>query len=200
MKFFITGTGTDVGKTVVSGWITVHTNYHYFKPIQSGSPTDSELIRGFDVLVHKESYSFQMPMSPHEAAKMEGVEIDMNSIHLPASKNLIVEGAGGILVPLNKKNLMIDLIKKFNIPVIIVSKPGLGTINHTLMTIRILRDNDVDILGVIMNGEDVLRESNAKSIKMFGDIEILAELPVFNKIDKHCLLKCKMPEKLKVLF
>ena len=151
-KFFITGTDTSVGKTLFCSILMDKFLYDYWKPIQTGNKNDNDTIYIKKICkipsnrFYKPAFSFRKPLSPHQAAKYENVSINLNNIKKPITNNpLIIEGIGGILVPLNNKNLIIDLIKKLKFPVIIVSRSTLGTINHTLMTIKNLRQNKIKI-------------------------------------------------------
>ena len=190
-SFFITGTDTNIGKTVVSAFMCQYLNADYFKPVQTGEESDSAAVFHLTDLtedrVHKPAYSLTAPRSPHEAAMKDGVKIDMDEIKLPETNGrpLIVEGAGGVLVPLNENDLMIDLIKKLDLPVIIVAHPELGTINHTLLTIEALRSRDIEIAGVIMNGGS--DEQNRMAIQFYGKCEIIWEIPEFEEISKETI-------------
>ena len=186
-KFFITGTDTSVGKTLFCSILMDKFLYDYWKPIQTGNKNDNDTIYIKKICkipsnrFYKPAFSFRKSLSPHQAAKYENVSINLNNIKKPITNNpLIIEGIGGILVPLNNKNLIIDLIKKLKFPVIIVSRSTLGTINHTLMTIKILRQNKIKIYGVVLNG--VMNKKNAQSIKHFGKVKVLAQIPFFKKI------------------
>ena len=191
--FFITGTDTGVGKTFFSCILMKKYNFDYWKPIQTGKfiENDTFYIKkniGIEKnRFHKPIYSFKKPLSPHLASNYEKISINMKKIKKPNSdRPLIIEGAGGILVPLNKKNLLIDLIKKFKFPVIVVSKSILGTINHTLMTLEILKKNKINIFGVILNNIKNKKEGyqNAKSIEDFGNIKVLGQISSINNITK----------------
>ena len=191
--FFITGTDTGVGKTFFSSILMKKYNFDYWKPIQTGKfiENDTFYIKqniGIEKnRLHKPIYSFKKPLSPHLASNYEKISINMKKIKKPNSdRPLIIEGAGGILVPLNKKNLLIDLIKKFKFPVIVVSKSILGTINHTLMTLEILKKNKINIFGVILNNIKNKKEGyqNAKSIEDFGNIKVLGQISSINNITK----------------
>jgi dethiobiotin synthetase len=158
-RIFVTGISTDVGKTVVSAILTEALKADYWKPVQSGSfhATDSEeikkLISNKDSVVHAESYCLQQPMSPHAAAELEGVEIHLDNIKLPSTSNtLVIEGAGGLMVPLNQKDLVIDIIKKFDADVILVIRNYLGSINHSLLSIDALRNRGLKLVGIVING------------------------------------------------
>ena len=185
-----------MGKTVVSGLLTVGLPGLYWKPVQSGlhKKTDTEFIEKITETdsVLKETYRLNSPLSPHDAADLDGLEINLEYIEAslksqmrvllenpePIPKTLIVEGAGGVFVPLNRKALMIDLIKKLKIPCLIVARSELGTLNHTLLTISVLRANKIPILGVILNGPP--SPKNKKSIELYGKVEVLFEI---SKID-----------------
>lgn len=198
MKIFITGTDTNVGKTIISSWVALHCGFSYFKPIQTGlkDGSDSHEVRNLtDAKIFPEIYAYQAPLSPHIAAKMENDVIDINRIVLPQENHLIIEGAGGVLVPINDDYLMVDLIKKLNIPVILVARTSLGTINHTLLSLEALRLRDVKVLGVVMNGEKNVESSS--SIEKYGKTRILAEFPKLKNVSKSGLQKIHLPNKLK---
>ena len=149
-KIFVTGIGTDVGKTIASAIITEALQADYWKPIQAGlyPLTDKEkvksLISNKTSVFHPESYLLKEPMSPHAAAEMEGVTIDLNTIIVPATKNtLIIEGAGGIMVPINNHSFVLDLIEKLNAEVVLVVQNYLGCINHSLLTINALKQKGI---------------------------------------------------------
>lgn len=200
MHIFVTGTDTNVGKTLVCSWLCLHTGYHYFKPIQSGSVegTDSKTVSALSTTrIYLETYKHQAPLSPHIAAKLEGEEIDLNEIKFPETPNLIIEGAGGVLVPLNSDQLMIDLIQTLQVPTIIVSRSTLGTINHTLLTLAALRERHIPVLGIIMNGEH--HPESAQAIADYGKTSILATLPFLPEINKATLKSIVLPSSLKQL-
>ncbi len=197
MKIFISGTDTNVGKTLISSWITLHTGFAYFKPIQTGTKEgrDSNEVRNLShTKIYPEFYSYPEPLSPHLAAELQNDSINIEKIFLPQEKHLVVEGAGGVLVPINKKHLMIDLIKKLGIPVIVVSRTGLGSINHTLLTLEVFKLHDVEVLGVIMNGEP--NSENNKAIEFYGHTPILAEFPKLEEVSCNTLKKVALSEKL----
>jgi dethiobiotin synthetase len=187
-KIFVTGTDTDVGKTIVSAILVAGLKAAYWKPVQSGvtasaSPvenTDSKWIRSVLELgedrICKERYSLSEPLSPHAAAKIDGVKIDLDDFELPDTGNrpLIVEGAGGVLVPLNERHLMLDLMERLSLPVVVVARSGLGTINHTLLTLRALNDRGLTVLGVVMNGPK--NKSNREALEHYGKCRVVAEL------------------------
>ena len=159
---FITGTGTDVGKTLVAAIVTEALEADYWKPVQAGfsDGTDSlfvqEMISNNKSKVHPELYKLQMPASPHLSAAAENKEIKIKEIidHLPKTKNrLVVEGAGGLMVPLNKKKMILNLILQLKAKVIIVSKNELGSINHSLLTAAVLKKENADVAGWIFTEE-----------------------------------------------
>ena len=161
MNYFITGIGTNIGKTVVSAILTEALEADYWKPVQAGDLENSDtnkvknLVSNKKSVFHKEAYCLNQPMSPHAAAKMDGIEINLNEIKLPTTNNkLIIEGAGGLMVPLNDNTLIIDLIEKIPAEVILISQNYLGSINHTLLSIESLQARNINIKGIIFNGEE----------------------------------------------
>jgi dethiobiotin synthetase len=190
-KLFITGIGTDVGKTVVSAVLVEALKADYWKPVQTGSffSTDtskvSKWVSNPSSVFHPEKYLLKQPMSPHAAAELEEIEIAFNAIKLPNTSNtLIIEGAGGLMVPLNRKKFIIDLIEKFDAEVVLVVQNYLGSINHTLLSIDVLKHRGLKILGLVFNGiphalsEDIILEYSG--LKLLGRInkekEITAEV------------------------
>ena len=198
MKIFITGTDTNVGKTLISSWIALHTGFSYFKPIQTGTRDGSDSLEVQKLCkanIHPEVYAYKEPLSPHLAANLENDMIDIEKIVLPPSRNLIIEGAGGVLVPINDTHLMIDLIKKLGAPVILVARTTLGTINHTLLSLEALRSQNIPVLGVIMNGEKKTQNSN--STELYGRTSVLAEFPKLDSVSMNTLKSVALPQKLK---
>lgn len=187
MKLFITGIGTDVGKTITSAITTQALEADYWKPIQAGDldNSDSHKIQRYisndKTIIHPNSYKLNTSASPHVAAAIDGITIDLNQIHEPATKNhLVIEGAGGILVPLNNQDCIIDLIQK-DYKVILVSRHYLGSINHTLLTFEALKNRKIPLAGIVFSGEEnkaseeiILAKTKAKFI---GRIE---EEPYFD--------------------
>ncbi len=181
MKIFITGIGTDVGKTIASAIVTEALQADYWKPIQAGdlSNSDSHKIKKYisndTTIIHENSYQLNTPASPHFAAEIDGTTIDLNKIIEPITENhLVIEGAGGILVPLNETNCIIDLIQP-DYKVILVSRHYLGSINHTLMTIEILKSRNINIAGIIFSGDENKSTEtiilNKMGLKCIGRIE-----------------------------
>ena len=154
---FITGIGTDVGKTVASAVITKALEAGYWKPAQCGDLDNSDSIKiarltGLRTL--PEAYRLQAPMSPHAAAGLEGVELSIDKIEFPKSdKTIVVEGAGGVMVPFSSNETYLDLMVKLNLPVVLVTRHYLGSINHTLLTIEALKARAIPIFGILFNGE-----------------------------------------------
>jgi len=184
-QFFITGISTEVGKTVASAIITEALEADYWKPVQAGEldQLDSSFVHKFtpEITIFKERYLLTEPMSPHAAANIDKISIALSDFELPDSDNLIVEGAGGLLVPINNKGETIaDLIKQLNIPVVLVSTAYLGSINHTLLSIDYLKRNNIPVKGIIFNGscnkdsEEIILSSTR--IKLLGRIPKIKEV------------------------
>jgi len=160
-KVFVTGIGTDVGKTIVAAILTEALQADYWKPIQCGSLelTDTErvkrLVESKQTFFHPEAYRLKTPASPHYAAEVEGAKINWGRLKVPETENtLVIEGAGGLLVPFNYKGeSMFDMAKNWDAEVVIVSRNYLGSINHTLLTIKVLENSGIKVLGLIFNGE-----------------------------------------------
>ena len=193
-NFFVTGIGTDVGKTIVSAILTEALKADYWKPIQAGNVESSDsmmvqnLVTNTQTEIHPPVYAFEMPASPHFAAEKEGVEIHLDAIQIPVTKNhLIIEGAGGVLVPLNKKELVIDLAARLGAPVILVVKNYLGAINHTLLSIEALQKRAIPIAGMIYN--DGNRLENIDFIEQYSGIQTIGIIPPLGTINKACILQ-----------
>jgi dethiobiotin synthetase len=193
-KFFITGTDTNVGKTVVSALLTLGLNASYWKPIQSGLDpiSDTDYVRKVTGLDDShflpERFTLTQPLSPHAAAEIDGVQIHLSDFQLPSQlpyKPLIIEGAGGLMVPLNEEDFVIDLIRQFQLPVCLVTRSTLGTINHTLLSLAQLRRMEIPILGVIVNGPK--NEGNRAAIAHYGNVPILAELEPLAEVNPATL-------------
>lgn len=157
MIYFITAIGTDSGKTLVSAIFSEALGADYWKPIQSGKPKDSDTIKDLvskDIKIHKEAYLFKTPASPHAAAKIDGVKIELKKINIPKyNQHLIIEGAGGLLVPINDDEKIADLILKLKVPIVLVVNLYLGCINHSLLTIEALKARNIFIWGIVFNGD-----------------------------------------------
>ncbi|MGV0924452.1 dethiobiotin synthase [Empedobacter tilapiae] len=187
-QLFVTGIGTGVGKTIVSAILTEVLQADYWKPIQSGDldSSDSLLVESLTspkLKIHQERYRLQKAASPHQSAKEEDIEINLNDFELPKTINsLIVEGAGGLFVPINEEDFMIDLIQQFNLPTVVVATNYLGCINHTLLTIEVLKLRNIAIEYFVFNGE--FDEDTARVIKnhLPSDISIII-IPKLNSIN-----------------
>ena len=158
-NIFVTGIDTNTGKTLVSAILVEALQADYWKPIQAGETDNTDtmkvasLVSNQRSVMHPEAYILQEPMSPHLAAQKDGVEIDIEQFVLPqTNNNLIIEGAGGLLVPIREDFLVIDLIKKLNVEVVLVSRNYLGSINHTLLSAMALKALDIKVKGIIFNG------------------------------------------------
>lgn len=194
-RFFVTGTDTNVGKTVVSALLCAALGAIYWKPIQTGSRegTDRNTVMRLAELPRNrtlpENYIFSPPVSPHLAARMAGARIELRKIRAPeiaASERMIAEGAGGALVPINRTQLMTDLMRHLGFPVLLVSRTSLGTINHTLLSLAALRAARVEIRGVILVGKANLE--NRKAIEHYGEIAVIGWLPFLKRLDQRALL------------
>lgn len=183
-RYFITGIGTGVGKTLVSGILCRKFGFSYWKPVQTGSSegTDSDFIRSLvkehtKCEVLKESYVFPEPLSPHYAASLHRIHIDINTIQLPAdfSKDLIIEGAGGILVPLNDEHFMTDLCKHLNAELMVVVSDYLGCINHSLLTFAYLKSQNLNVKGIILNGN--FDDEVERIIQKHNPFKLIAKIP-----------------------
>ncbi|MEM7618136.1 MAG: dethiobiotin synthase [Pseudomonadota bacterium] len=195
MTYFVTGTDTDVGKTIASAWLMLHMNANYWKPIQSGlEEKDIDAIKKYTALPDNfffpSTYELTQPLSPHESAKRDNIEISLDDFSLPKSdKPLIVEGAGGLQVPINKEHFVSDLITHLALPVIVVCRSGLGTINHTLLTLEALRKRNTKIKGLIMSGEK--SPHNREALEEYGQVPIIAEIDHLSDINPDTLLAIK---------
>jgi dethiobiotin synthetase len=201
MHVFITGTDTDVGKTLVSSWLCLHTGYEYYKPIQTGTieTKDKETVHLLSgAFCHESAYEFKAPLSPHLAAQKENSSIEFRKIKIPNSKNLLIEGAGGVLVPINHIQLMIDLMAHLRTPTLVVTSTKLGTINHTLLTLEALRSRKIEILGLITTGMD--NQDTLDSLEYYGKVKVLRHLTNLKKINKTSLLEIELGNELKSIF
>ena len=205
-RFFVTGTDTEVGKTLICAVLMIGLKAGYWKPIQSGfsGVTDTDWIRKAsglpDNFFFPETYKLSQPLSPHASAQSDGVKIEIESFHLPDDErcsHLIVEGAGGVMVPLNERHFMVDLMKRLDLPVILVARSTLGTINHTLLSLEQLRQNNLEVFGVVMNGPK--NEINKAAIETYGRTTVLAEVEMLSEVNSKSLQDAyryfnKMPE------
>jgi dethiobiotin synthase len=191
--FFVTGTDTGVGKTVVSAALVQYLrgqgDVTYWKPIQTGIEQDddtTEVGRLASCRVEEirvDGIRLPRPLSPHLSARLAGTSIDASALtldrrgHSGRAHRWVVEGAGGVLVPINESTLMIDLMAQLGLPVVIAARSGLGTINHTLLTVDALRRRTIDVAGVVMVGDPNVE--NRRAIEQYGRVAVLGELPHF---------------------
>lgn len=194
MQFVITGTDTDVGKTVCAAMYTLGLAGLYWKPIQCGieEGTDRKTVAeicGKEYTL-PETYIFKAPLSPHRASELENITIDIDTLTVPdtpEAKPLIIEGAGGLMVPITREFLFIDLFKRWNIPVILCARTALGTINHTLLSIEALKTRNIPIHGIVFIGED--NADTVQTIQNISGVNILGQIPVLNIVDLRSLNK-----------
>ncbi|WP_138994834.1 dethiobiotin synthase [Larkinella sp. C7] len=182
LQLIVAGIGTEIGKTVVSAIVVEALQADYWKPVQSGALEDSDretvrrLISNPVSQFHPETYRLREPLSPHAAAAIDGIDISLAAFELPQTTNhLVVELAGGLMVPLNDQDLIIDLVKQLNLPVLLVSKHYLGSINHTLLSVEALQNRQIPILGIVFNGPETPATEdfilNYTGLTSFGRLE-----------------------------
>jgi dethiobiotin synthetase len=191
----VTGTDTDVGKTVVSAMLTLALDGIYWKPIQAGTAdgTDRQRVATMTGLpeghFRRERYVLGEPLSPHRAAELDGVEIRPEHLDLPSDvpdgRWLIVEGAGGVLVPLNRGMLQAELFARWRAPVVLCARTSLGTINHTLLSLEALKRRGIEMLGIVFIGEPM--PDTERTIVEFGQAKPLGRLPILPRVDAHSL-------------
>lgn len=182
-KIFVTGISTEVGKTIVAAILTEALQADYWKPVQAGDLENSDsdklarLISNQKTVIHPNAYALSQPMSPHAAAEIDGIEIQIEKIKEPATKNhLVIEGAGGLLVPLNSSKTIADLIQP-DYQVVLVSRHYLGSINHSLLSIEALKRRNLNIKGIIFNGN---QHPSTETI-----IHKMTKIPVIGRIDQE---------------
>ena len=190
--FLVTGTDTGIGKTIVCAMLVQALDAAYFKPVQAGldEPTDTDTVQMLSGLPSNrflnETYRLKEPASPHLSAAMEGIEIETDRLQLPDSEiPLIVEGAGGVMVPLTDEILFLDIFARWRLPTIIVARTSLGTINHTLLSVKALRDRGILIHGVIFVGD--AHQENERIIPRLGNVRHLGRVPFLDPLDKGSL-------------
>lgn len=156
MQYYVCGTDTDAGKTIASAILCKALNASYWKPIQSGPETDSNTLKLLcpEAKQHPEAYKLSLPLSPHIAAEKDSITISNDLIRIPEKGKLIVEAAGGMLVPLSKQQLQIDLVKELQLPIILVSRHRVGSINHTLLSIEAIEARKLKLTGILYSGTD----------------------------------------------
>ncbi|AEV37593.1 Dethiobiotin synthetase [Pseudovibrio sp. FO-BEG1] len=180
----VTGTDTGIGKTIFSAALTQALSATYWKPVQSGleEETDTQAVtRLTGCTALPETYRLQIPASPHFSAEEEGVLIDVENLTLPEIDGpLVVEGAGGLMVPLTRETLYIDLFKKWQAPIVLCARTGLGTINHSLLSIEALRARGCNLLGIVFIGEEVA--DSERTIAEYAGVKKLGRLPLLKEI------------------
>ncbi|MBS1531698.1 MAG: dethiobiotin synthase [Bacteroidetes bacterium] len=192
-SIFVTGIGTGIGKTIVSAVLVEKLKADYWKPVQSGDLDNSDTLTVQNLVsnpitkFHPEAYRLTQPFSPHKSAELDGITIDPGRIIAPITDNaLIIEGAGGLMVPLNNQFLMIDLIKKLQAEVVLVSKNYLGSINHTILSISALKQYDIPVKGLIFNGP---KEPYTEDFILgYTGIKLLGHLPEYTAVDKLSII------------
>ena len=193
MNYFVTAIGTDSGKTLVSAILTEALQADYWKPVQAGFPKDSEAVEGLlsntTSKILPEQYVLNTPASPHYAAEVDRVSIHAKEITLPFTKNrhLIIEGAGGALVPLNDKDFVIDIANNFPCEIILVCNLYLGSINHSLLTLNELKRRNVKVKGIIFNGSP--NPSSESIIVKHAQLPVLLNINQEEKINKEVVRK-----------
>lgn len=194
-NLFITGTDTNVGKTVLSALLTAALDAIYWKPVQSGAceGTDRRSVMKWAEIPEErtipECYCFDPPVSPHLAAREADIHIELHRIELPGrplQRRVIAEGAGGVLVPLNESETMLHLIGRLGFPVVVASRSTLGTINHTLLTLQALRGAGAQTLGVVMLGPENIE--NRRAVEHYGAVPVLGHIPVLEAINRRALI------------
>jgi len=188
----VTGTDTGIGKTVVAAMLTLGLGGVYYKPTQSGieDGADRDTVQHLTGLsndrILADGITLTHPLSPHRAAELDGVEIDINTLTPPQNdRPLIVEGAGGLMVPVTRETLLIDLFAKWNLPVVLTARTGLGTLNHTLLSLEALRTRKIPVLGVAFVGDD--NPDNIHTIAHMGHVKILGRVPMLDTINADVL-------------
>ena len=191
-QLVICGTDTDVGKTVVSAWFVQGLQAQYWKPVQSGLDDGGDRGRVRDLLqlgaerFLPEAYAFQQPVSPHWAAELDGVTLEPNRLAWPTVRGpLVVETAGGLMVPLTRHWLQIDQLEQWQRPVVLVARSGLGTLNHTLLSLEALRQHQIRVLGLILNGPP--HADNPGTLEQFGGVPVLGHLPRLQSLTAEAL-------------
>ncbi|QXV64551.1 dethiobiotin synthase [Mucilaginibacter sp. 21P] len=192
-KIFVTGIGTGIGKTLISAILVEKLKADYWKPIQSGDLHDSDtlkvksLVSNDKTIFYNEAYRLTQPYSPHKSAALDGITIDEKTIIAPQTENtLLIEGAGGLMVPLNGHAMIIDLIKQLDASVILISQNYLGSINHTLLSVEALKSRNINIKGIIFNGEK--NASTEDYIIDYTGLPHLGRVPSLETIDKLTII------------
>ena len=190
----ILGIHTGIGKTIASAVIAEATGADYWKPVQAGTEERDtamvmQLITDGANRVHREAIILSRPISPHSAAAIDGREIDYTKFEWPVTnKKLLIETAGGILSPMAATTTMADFVKHYQLPAILIVQNYLGSINHTLLSIEVLKSRGIHLSGIVMNGNE--NKSSESFIEHYGKIPVIARIQHFNKLDNHSIIKC----------
>lgn len=193
-KIFVTGTDTGVGKTVLSALLCAALDAVYWKPIQTGTDegtdrrTVMELAGIPESQTGDEAYMYAPPVSPHLAARWAGDKINLGLLReprVPAGKTLVIEGIGGVLVPINDTEFVTHLIRLLDVPVLLASRSSLGTINHTLLSLKALRSANIEIVGVVLIGEP--NQDNREAIEQYGQVRVVGEIPKLPALNRDAL-------------
>ncbi|PWL28741.1 MAG: dethiobiotin synthase [Fluviicola sp. XM-24bin1] len=197
-KYIITGIGTEVGKTVVSAIVSEALRANYWKPVQAGDLdfSDSMKVDAWtdNVNILEERYRLKTPMSPHAAADIDGISIASHDFQVPDVNPLVIEGAGGLMVPLNQTGLTyLDVFQKWNLPVILVSRHYLGSINHTLMSVDALKQRGIEIKGIIFVGDE--HPTTESIILKSTGLPMIIRIPMTDEVNKDFVMEqAKRPE------
>lgn len=197
-RLVVAGTGTDVGKTVVSAILCGQFEADYWKPVSSGSedgPVDdqmmSRLIAGGSSRIHSSTYTFRKSLSPHIAAHLDGQRVEIDQLKVPNTERpLIIELAGGVAVPLNDTQTNLELMAHWMLPVVVVSRHYLGSINHTLLTLEALRSREIPIAGVVFNGEEL--PDTERIIQDMAKVTVWGRVPYLTEVTPEALRKIKL--------
>lgn len=204
MSVVIAGIHTGIGKTICSAVLCQALGYDYWKPVQAGElhNTDSHFIErntlDKNIKIHPEAYRLQTAASPHYAAALEGIEIQREKLALPSSaNNMVVETAGGLMSPLAGNFLNIDLVKQLQLPVVLVSNPYLGSINHSLLSIEALRNRNIPVMGIVFSGEE--NKPSENFILQYSKLPFLFSIPLFEEINAETIQQFSTSISLNVL-
>jgi len=191
---FVTGTDTGVGKTLLSALLVAALNRKYWKPIQTGASegTDRQAVMKWAGVsadrTFPEAVVFDPPVSPHLAAEQQGSRIDLMAIRRPAEPDpIVIEGAGGVYVPINDDVFMLDLMGHLNAPVVVAARTALGTINHTLLTISAIRSAGLELRGVVMVGKE--NADNRRAVEHYGEVPVIGFIPWLDSIERAGLCR-----------
>jgi dethiobiotin synthetase len=192
-QLIVSGTDTGIGKTVLSAALLLALDGCYWKPIQAGTDeeTDSQTVARLTGLpatrILPEAYRLARPLSPDQSARGEGVTIDGSTLDPPATyRTLVIEGAGGLMVPLNDELLQIDLFARWSAPVVLAVRSGLGTLNHTLLSLEAMRSRRMTVAGIVMIGME--HRLNRESIERWSDVPVIGMVPPLDRLDREALI------------